>query len=59
MQKRVAQYYGLPVIDLYSISGMQPAVDTIRQIYMPDGLHPSDKGAKRLAEIIYAQLLAL
>ncbi len=59
VQKRVAQYYGLPVIDLYSISGLQPAVDVIREKYMPDGLHPSDKGAKRLAEIIYAQLLAL
>lgn len=55
----VAQYYSLPVIDLYSISGLQPAVEVIRQKYMPDGLHPSDAGAKRIAEILYAQLLSL
>lgn len=58
-QRRIAEYYGLPIIDLYSISGLQPAVEEIRVKYMPDGLHPSDAGAKRLAEVIYAQLLAL
>lgn len=58
-QRRTAEYYGLPIIDLYSISGLQPAVDEIREKYMPDGLHPSDAGAKRLAEVIYAQLLSL
>jgi lysophospholipase L1-like esterase len=58
-QRRTAEYYGLPIIDLYSISGLQPAIEEIRVKYMPDGLHPSDDGAKRIAEIIYAQLLAL
>ncbi len=59
VQKQAAKYYSLPVIDLYSISGLQPAIDCIREIYMPDGLHPSNAGAKRIAEIIYAQLLSL
>lgn len=59
VQRRLAEYYSIPVIDLFSISGMQPAIDSIREIYMPDGLHPSDEGAKRLAHLIYAQLLTL
>jgi len=40
----VAAYYGLPVLDLYAVSGMQPAHPTCRARLMPDGLHPSDEG---------------
>lgn len=54
--KEVAAYYGLPVLDLYSTSGLQPAVDVIREKYMPDGLHPSDAGAEKLAKRIYSFL---
>ena len=57
--KEVAGYYGLPVLDLFNISGMQPKVDIIREIYMPDGLHPSDAGAERLAKRLYNFLLSL
>lgn len=57
-EREVAEYYGLPVIDLYSESGLQPNVEIIRERYMPDGLHPNDAGAKKLAETIYAFLLA-
>ena len=58
-QKRIAKYYSIPVIDLFAISGIQPAVQVIREKYMPDGLHPSDAGAQRLAQVIYAQLCSL
>lgn len=47
--KEVAEYYALPVLDLYSTSGFQPAVKSIRDIYTPDGLHPSAAGAERIA----------
>ena len=57
--KEVAAYYGLPVLDLFRESGLQPKVDIIREIYMPDGLHPSDEGAQRVAERIYGFLKAL
>lgn len=57
--KEVAAFYSLPVLDLYSMSGMQPEVPIIKQKYMPDGLHPSDKGAQRIAERLYAFLAAL
>lgn len=57
--KEVAGYYGLPVLDLYNISGIQPKVEIIKREYMPDGLHPSDKGARRIAERLYNFLSAL
>lgn len=55
--REIAEYYSLPVIDLYKESGMQPRVEIIKEKYMPDGLHPSDAGAKVIAEKIYAYLL--
>ncbi len=42
--RKVAEYYSLPVLDLYACSGMQPEVDVIREMYIPDGLHPNDAG---------------
>ena len=57
--KEVAAYYGLPVLDLFSTSGLQPNVDIIRELYMPDGLHPSDRGAERIARRLYSFISAL
>lgn len=57
--KEVAGYYGLPVLDLFRTSGLQPKVDIIRQLYMPDGLHPSDLGAEKLANRLYHFLKTL
>lgn len=54
--KEVAGYYALPVLDLYAVSGMQPKVGVIKKNYMPDGLHPSDSGARRIAEKLYGFL---
>lgn len=42
--REVAGYYGIPVLDLHRVSGMQPEVRTLRERYMPDGLHPNDAG---------------
>ena len=50
--REVAEYYSLPVLDLYKNSGMQPKVSVIRETYIPDGLHPNDKGHKIIAEKI-------
>lgn len=57
--RKVAEYYSLPVIDLWKISGIQPAVRVIKEKYCPDGLHPNDAGHEKLAAIIEAQLSAL
>ena len=50
--REVAQYYSLPVLDLYAVSGLQPAVPVIKELYVPDGLHPNDAGHKILADKI-------
>lgn len=57
--KEVARYYSLPVLDLYAVGGLQPEVDVIRELYMPDGLHPNDAGAKIIAERIMGFLKSL
>jgi len=50
--KEVAAFYSLPVLDLWSVSGLQPKVDAIRKRYVPDGLHPNDAGHEKMAEVI-------
>ena len=50
--REVAEYYSLPVLDLYAISGFQPEVPIIKEKYMPDGLHPNDAGHIILADKI-------
>ena len=46
IQHEVAQEYGLQVIDLHTLFG------TDREMMQSDGIHPNDKGVRRLAEII-------
>ena len=57
--KEVAGYYGLPVLDLFRTSGLQPNLEIIREKFMPDGLHPSDAGAEKLAKRLRGLLLGL
>ena len=44
MIRKAAEYYSLPVLDLYATYGVQPAVPVMKNAYMPDGLHPNDAG---------------
>lgn len=57
--KAVAEYYSLPVLDLWACAGLQPHVDVIREKLMPDGLHPSDLGHARIAERLYGFMKTL
>lgn len=57
--KSVAGHYGIPVLDLYRTSGLCANVSVIKEKYMPDGLHPSDAGAERIARRIAAFLTSL
>ncbi len=50
--KEVAAYYALPVLDLYSVSGLQPNLPVIQEMYVPDKLHPNDAGHTVLARKI-------
>ena len=50
IQQEVAREYGLQVIDLHTLY----AGDGDKML--SDGIHPNGKGARRLAEIIAAEL---
>lgn len=47
--REVAEFYSLPVLDLFATSGLQPEIKEIQEIYIPDGLHPNDKGNEVIA----------
>lgn len=57
--REVAEYYSLPVLDLFKNSGIQPAIPIMKELYMPDALHPSDAGHKVVADKIISFLRAL
>ena len=54
--REVAEFYSLPICDLFKNSGLQPRVEIIKEKYIPDGLHPNDEGheilASRLGEFL-------
>ncbi len=55
----VAAEYSLPVIDLYRTSGICADLPVHLEMYLPDGLHPNDAGAHRVAERLAGFLSAL
>ncbi len=55
----IAAEYSLPVLDLYRTAGICPDLPCQRERYMPDGLHPNDAGATRMAERLAGFLAAL
>ena len=57
--REVCEYYSIPVVDLFAISGIQTAIPAMMDLYMPDGLHPSDAGAARVASILLSHLRAI
>ena len=57
--RRTAEYMGMPVLDLYRMSGLQPRIPIIQELYVPDGLHPNDAGQKIIADRLEGFLLSL
>lgn len=57
--REVAEYYSLPILDLYKESGLQPNVPIINEKYFADGLHPNDEGHKVIAKKIASFLQTL
>lgn len=57
--RRAAEYYSLPLLDLYACSGLQPNVPVIAEKYCPDGLHPNKAGYVILTRRIRRFLEAL
>ena len=50
MIRKVAEFYSIPVLDMYAESGIQPQLQVIRDAYCPDGLHPNDAGNEIIAD---------
>lgn len=50
--RETAEYFSIPVLDLYSNSGMQPNIEEQNKMYFKDGLHPNDLGHERISNII-------
>lgn len=57
--KETAEYFAFPVIDLYATSGLQPAIDIVKERLMPDGIHPNDMGHEILFQKMDAALRQL
>ena len=57
--RKTAEYFSLPVLDLWASSGMNPRVAKVQETMMTDGLHPNDNGHQRLFELIDAYIKAM
>ena len=57
--REVAEFYSIPVLDLYKNAGIQPMLEVNKTKYAPDGLHPNDAGAERIADRLGAFLKTL
>ena len=59
MEKKYCEHYGVPVLDLWSVSGIQPCDEVLRERFAPDTLHPNDRGHERIADRIIGFLSTL
>lgn len=57
--RKAAEYYSLPVLDLWAMSGLQPNLPVIQEKFMPDKLHPNDAGHRIIADRIIGCLKML
>lgn len=54
--KKIGQIYSIPVLDLYSESGI---TENNIELFTKDGLHPNDKGYSRISEKMFRFLLSI
>lgn len=54
--KEVAAYYGFPILDLHSTSGLAFQIELDSANLSNDGLHPNEQGARRIAKVMYSFL---
>lgn len=57
--RQTAEYYALPVLDLYATSGINANILAQREKMLPDGIHPNDIGAERIADRLTGFLKSL
>lgn len=56
LARAAAEEYSIPVLDLYRVGGIVPSIETNKQRYCPDGLHPNDEGHRLIARKLTAFL---
>lgn len=54
--REVAEYYSVPVLDLWASYGINPVIPSVRERFMPDALHPSDAGHEVLADKVISYI---
>lgn len=47
--REVCGNYGIPICDLYKNSGIAPILESQRELYIPDGVHPNALGHEIIA----------
>lgn len=47
-----AEYFSIPLVDLYANVGIQPNIQIQKEMFCPDGLHPNDKGHEKIAAML-------
>lgn len=52
----VAEFFGVPVVDLYRHCMIQPRIPVLKEKYAPDGLHPNDEGHGLIAKCVLSVL---
>ena len=57
--RQAAEYYSLPVCDLYAAGSICPELEAHRTAYCPDGLHPNDAGHEIIASRLISVLESL
>ena len=55
----VCEYYGIPVIDLWAISGLNPHLKSQENLFDVVKTHPLTVGHKKIGDIVASQILSL
>lgn len=50
--KKTAANYNYPVLDLYSHKELDPNNKSVKEKYVPDGIHPNSEGHKIIADLL-------
>ena len=50
--REVAEFFGVPVADLFRDCAIQPRIPALKEKYAPDGLHPNDDGHVLIAKCL-------
>ena len=57
--RKTAEFYSIPVLDLYANAGICPQIPAQKAAYMKDGVHPGDAGAAKIADMLGKFIKAL